>query len=257
VKPFFFGDSRRPLFGVHHPPRGRARRAGVVICPPFGQEYLRAHRSLRELASRLADAGFHTLRFDLHGAGDSAGEAAESRLAGWREDVASALAEVRENAGSPRAVLVGLRLGATLAALAAANDPDVAALVLWDPVTDGAAYVRELRAAHETWLREHARGAALEPGEVLGIPFPAALAADLEGVDLTAVPPRAPRILVVSSDLGDGAPPSPWPSATPDGLERRRFAPSPVWLHAEGMNRSLAPVDVLDGVAAWLAEVCP
>ena len=40
--------------------------------------------------------------------------------------------------------LVGLRLGATIAAAVAANRDDVDRLVLWDPVTDGADYMQSV-----------------------------------------------------------------------------------------------------------------
>jgi len=257
LKPFYFGDPRRPLLGIHHPPRGASRRTGVVICHPFGQEYLRAHRPLRELAARLSEAGYHVLRFDYHGAGDSAGEAAEARVEGWLEDTGAAIVEVREASGSPRVALVGLRLGATLAAHAAQRMGGVDALVLWDAVTEGAAYVRELRAAHRQWLLDHAPGAPSGPEEVLGFPLPASLAGDLEGLSLDAVAAvPAVRALVVGSDEGD-AMPAPWPAADAGIVERRRFPPAPVWLHAEGMDRSLVPGELLDFVVGWLASACP
>jgi alpha-beta hydrolase superfamily lysophospholipase len=256
LKPFYFGDSGRPLFGVHHPPRGAHRRAGVVICHPFGQEYLRAHRSLRELGGRLAGAGFHVLRFDYHGCGDSAGEGNEARLEEWLGDTAAAVAEIREAAGSTPVALVGLRLGATLAGLAASRLGSVEALVLWDPVIDGARYLRELGANHAAWMREHARGSPARPDEVLGFPLPEALAADLADLELDrlrAVPAR--RALVASSDGGEGAPLL-WGAAPPEAVERRRFPFAPVWLHAEGLDRAIVPGDLLDFVTTWLGGAC-
>lgn len=257
MRPFYFGDSRRPLFGIHHAPHAVSRRTGVVICHPFGQEYLRAHRSLRELAGRLADVSFHVLRFDYHGGGDSAGEPGDARVEGWLEDTTAALDEIREAAGSARVALVGLRLGATLAALAARRAGGVEALVLWDPVTEGAAYLRELRAAHRAWLADRARGATVRDDEALGFPLSPALATDLDRLSLdgaAAVPAR--RALVVSSDEG-GEAPTLWSDAADDAVERRRFPPAPVWLHAEGMERSLVPGELLDFVTAWLGSACP
>ncbi len=56
------------------------RRAGVcrlpksiVLCHPWGQEYLRAHRSMRQLGNLLAAAGHHVFRLDYFGTGDSGG----------------------------------------------------------------------------------------------------------------------------------------------------------------------------------------
>ena len=47
---FYFGDRATQLFGAYHaPPAAADRRQAVLICPPIGQAYLRAHRSLRRL----------------------------------------------------------------------------------------------------------------------------------------------------------------------------------------------------------------
>lgn len=250
VKPFYFGRSSRPLYGVLHEARGGRRRSGVVICPPFGQEALRAHRSLRELASRLADAGVPALRFDYGGSGDSAGEPGDARLDEWVEDARAAVEEMREGTGESRVALAGLRLGASVAALAAQRDGGASALVLWEPVVDGAAHVAGLRAAHAAWMRDHAPGAGLSPDEVLGFPLPRALAADLAGLRLDRLEgPPARRTLVVSSE--DGGHATLWAGAT--GVENRTVPPAPVWLHAEGMSRVLVPGALLEGLVAWLA----
>lgn len=253
MKPFYFGDRARRLYGVHHAPRGRARRAGVVVCPPFGQEALRAHRALREWSHALADAGFNTLRFDLSDTGDSSGDGGGARLARWREDVDAAIDEMREMTEGAGVVLAGLRLGGTLAALGARGD-GVEALLLWDPVRSGAAHVAELHAAHAAWLDDHAPGASHAPDEVLGFPLPADLAADLSSLDLDATPPVARPTLLASTAATDALA-GLWSEAA--SVTRRRFAAAPVWLHAEGMESSLVPGDLVAGSVGWLAEVCP
>jgi hypothetical protein len=249
VKPFYFGRSSRPLYGVLHEARGARRGPGAVVCPPLGQEALRAHRSLRELASRLANAGVPALRFDYGGSGDSAGEPEDARLEGFVEDALAAAEEMREGTGEPRVAFLGLRLGASVAALAAHRQGGADALVLWEPVVDGAAHLAELRAAHAAWMRDHAPGAALSPDEVLGFALPGALAEDLAGLRLDrleAVP--ALRALVVASAPG-GAPL--WKGEA--AVEHRVLPPAPVWLHAEGMSRVLVPGALLEALVAWLA----
>jgi alpha/beta superfamily hydrolase len=251
VTPFYFGSSSRPLFGVLHEARGSRARPGAVLCPPFGQEALRAHRSLRELAARLAEAGFPALRFDYSCSGDSAGEPGGARLETWVEDAVTAVEEVRDSTGEARVVLVGLRLGAAVAALAARRAGDAAALVLWEPVVDGAPHLAGLRAAHAAWMRDHAPGAPLSPDEVLGIPLPPGLASDLGGLRLNcAGAPPARRALVVES-VPDSAGQSLWEGEA--AVERRAVPPAPVWLHAEGMARALVPGALLDDIVAWLA----
>jgi pimeloyl-ACP methyl ester carboxylesterase len=240
LKPFFFGDSARPLLGRHHPPPGApARRWSVVLCNPFGQEYLRAHRSLRELAHRLAQAGFHVLRFDYYGCGDSAGESDEGSLAQWQADIEAAVDEVREAAGTPRVALVGLRLGATLAALVAERRADLDHLVLLDPIVDGAAYLRELKAADESWLREHAHREVARgegpPAEALGFPVAAPLAESLGGVRLD---------------------PGRWPAAHVLVVDHRAYAGAPVWVHDDGFERALVPHAALEAITSWLGTAC-
>jgi predicted alpha/beta hydrolase len=118
VRPFFFGSAAEPLFGAYHPAAGRpVQSTGVVVCNPFGVEAIYAHRMYRVLAERLARAGFHTLRFDYFGTGDSAGDSGEGSLARWSQDLLAASEELKDTAGLSRVAWVGLRLGGTLAAL--------------------------------------------------------------------------------------------------------------------------------------------
>ena len=259
MRPFFFGDSSAPLFGVYHPPQGAHPRAwGVVVCNPFGQEYLRAHRALRQLAARLAAAGFHTVRFDYFGCGDSAGDDDEGRVGRWIQDAAAAADEVEALSGSSRLALVGLRLGANVAAGLASRRAGVEQLVLWDPVLDGRRYLEELAAAHETWIREHARarpdGGAPAAAEVLGFPLPHALRAEIEAFDLGGSTCPAPRALVLTSGGADAG--ALYRSAGPEAVERVRVAGPPVWSRGDGLDESLVPAETLDVIAAAMVRSC-
>ncbi len=257
MNPFFFGVSDRPLLGVHHAPEGPALPCAAVVCNPFGQEYLRAHRSLRELAQRLAEAGLDVLRFDYRGTGDSGGASDEGRVDDWLTDVGLAVDEIRETSGRARVCLLGLRLGAALAALAAARRDDVAALVLWDPVVRGAEYVGELRSRHDAWMRDHVQGhRSRGGGEALGFPLPAELVAQLGALDLDALPTApAGRTLLVSSAPGGPVFPA-WARPGHEGVDTRSFPPSPVWLHEEGLGQTLVPRALLDSVADWVRDAC-
>jgi len=65
MTPFHFGDSSRKLFGVYHRAgTASAQAPAVLLCNPFGEEAIRAHRIYRILAERLARHGAHVLRFD-------------------------------------------------------------------------------------------------------------------------------------------------------------------------------------------------
>jgi len=263
VRPFFFGETAEPLLGLHHPPAGaRTRPSAVAILNPFGDEYSRAHRSLRQLADRVSAAGFHVLRFDYFGCGDSAGADDQGRLARWLEDAAAALEELEALSGASRMALVGLRLGGSLAVELARRRQGIEQLALWDPVARGQVYLQELEAAHATFLRENARRARAvesEPPQVLGYPLPPALRAEIEAVDLTgcASPPaRHTLLLTTGSDQRTTV----FPAGPPPGgsLERERMAGSAAWQRdTDAMASALVAVDALERITRWLDRRCP
>jgi uncharacterized protein len=151
--PFFFKRADVALFGIEHLPPGPAATTAYLFSHPFGEEKLWSHRACLSLARELAARGHIVLRFDYAGAGDSTGQIAESDLTTCLADLTAAALTLRERHPQlTRIGLIGLRLGATLAALLAeraTEEPALqplreAPLVLWDPVIDGAAYLQEL-----------------------------------------------------------------------------------------------------------------
>ena len=148
--PIRFGNPARELAGIYQPARANAGPAGcALICNPFGQEAIRFHRMFRVLADRLARTGMHVLRFDYFGTGDSGGDDEQGDFEGWIGDVLMANAELIRRSGAAPCAWFGVRLGASLAAIASGRpgqSPD--RLVLWDPVIDGTAYLAELAEAH-------------------------------------------------------------------------------------------------------------
>src|SRR4051812_12036371 len=106
--PIHFGSAEARLFGWYHRP-AQPRATAVVICNPLGDDYVRAHRSLRHLAEALAAAGYPVLRFDFHGTGDSAGDERDpGRVEAWRRDVGAAVDELRARSGAAAISIVGL-----------------------------------------------------------------------------------------------------------------------------------------------------
>jgi pimeloyl-ACP methyl ester carboxylesterase len=247
MNPFFFGTKARRLFGVYTPAASQASRRALVLCHPWGQEYIRAHRSMRQLAIRLARADVHVLRFDYFGTGDSAGDMLDADLEGWERDIESALAELRDTTGADAVGLVGLRLGATLAARVAARQGDeVQQLVLWDPVVRGTAYLESLRGGAPAPDGER-------PEELFGFELSRRLADEIEALDLREVAARLrPRSLVVLSTEE-----TPEEIAPSGALEVERvLAPSP-WIEEKidrtGTGVGTIPVKVLDRIVEWLA----
>ncbi|MFM0024679.1 alpha/beta hydrolase [Paraburkholderia madseniana] len=147
-------------FGWLHRPAGAQAEMGVVLCNPFGYEALCTYHGWREFAEALAARGMPTLRFDYPGTGDSSGhEEDPQRLRAWLDSIKTAATWLRAETGVTRLSLCGLRLGATLAALAAEELGGVENLVLLMPVSSGKSYIRELEIQHQSWLSaQHALG---------------------------------------------------------------------------------------------------
>ncbi len=136
-----FNSGEQRLHGVLHLPQDDIRRA-LVFCHPFAEEKKCAHRTMVEAARGCAAAGCAVLRFDHRGCGDSAGSFGEFSLREWRMDIEAALDCAEAQTQSPVGLL-GLRLGATLAAGVAESRPGVACLVLWEPIVNGARYIKQ------------------------------------------------------------------------------------------------------------------
>lgn len=174
-RPFFFARRDTRLFGMLHEPATPGARLGFVLSHPFAEEKLWSHRVLVTFARALAARGHPVLRFDYAGAGDSAGETAGTSLASHLDDLRAAVGTLETKVPDlERIGLVGLRLGATFAALLAEEAASGGAssalrdapLVLWDPVVDGAAYLQDvLRANLSAQLASHGR--VIETREVM------------------------------------------------------------------------------------------
>lgn len=210
MNPFFFGTSSEPLFGVFHPPKSSsARQATVLLCCPLGQEYMRSHRAFRQMALLLSRAGFPVMRFDYYGTGDSAGDSHQVSIERCRRDVEAAVEELRDMSGATEVVLVGLRMGANIAALAAAGLSGVAHVVLWDPVTDGPQHLVELlneNPALSGTIRGADDAARIEGTEgTLGFPLTPRLRNEIAVLDLRTVPAAASDYFVVSSSHEEDA----------------------------------------------------
>ncbi|HYF42781.1 MAG TPA: alpha/beta fold hydrolase [Ramlibacter sp.] len=185
--PIAFDAAAGWCFGWFHAARPPVRDLAVVLCRPLGQEAIFSYPSLAQLAEKLADAGYPVVRFDYQGTGDSSGSDEEpGRVAAWLASIEAAVEEAKALARVPRVALVGVRMGATLAAHAASRLGGVDALVMWAPCASGRAFVRELRAASGTV----APGGAIE---AMGFTYTGQTLEDLQRLDCTALPSAPAR----------------------------------------------------------------
>ena len=263
IEPFYFSQSATPLFGVYHAPAGRgSTNSAAVLCYPMGQEYIRSHRAFLQLSERLASRGFHVLRFDYYGCGDSAGDGEEGTLRRWMADVSTAIDEVRSGCGIERVYVIGLRLGASLAAIVASQREDIHGVVLWEPVVSGPAYLESTVRAHQAWLAgSFARITRSLPGgrtkEVLGFPVTDALASELR-LDLLALKWNpAQRILMISHGMAPNSAQLSGNLETAGGPVRCDTMEGPrVWLKEDGtFGKGIVPNEALGRIVDWACEV--
>lgn len=147
MEPLYFGESGKRLFGVLHVPSvARPEAQAVLLCPSIGHEYMRLHRGYQMLAVDLARKGYHVLRFDLFGMGDSEGESSEATLAQWEEDVRTAARLLMQRSGAQTITSVGVRMGAPV--LIGAELDCCNHLILWDPVCSGVEFLTHLDQLH-------------------------------------------------------------------------------------------------------------
>jgi pimeloyl-ACP methyl ester carboxylesterase len=243
VNPFFFGPShQQQLFGVYEPATTARSQRGAVICYPWAREYLLAYPTLRLLTRTLAERGWHVLRFDYLGTGDSAGGAAEGSHRQWVTDIGIAVQELRDLAQVRQVALIGMRHGAALSAVAAAETRDVDRLVLWDPVADGRAYLRE--------LGDTANG---PESDVQGAVLTERLRADIASITPAIFAGGLPRTLVVSTGQGNAADPVA-ASLHASGTEHSvaHVPDIQVWREEWGQGSKGLAVAAVERIVSWL-----
>ena len=259
IEQFFFRESKSPLFASYHAPDGSngVRSCCVLLCQPFGHEYIRGHRAFKLLADRLARAGFPTLRFDYRGCGDSGLDAEDVGLDEWTEDLRAAAEMCRARSGRRKVCALGLRLGASLALLESNAKGTLDGLVLWDAVLSGSTYLEELEALHRGLLRSLPGGAAgaSRSGvrEFVGFPYANLLHGQLAKLDLTASRVNgAVNVLTIETVGSSGG------RALDLGAERQdRRVVDDVRIWMEDADKALIPQESLAQMIGWLREVYP
>jgi exosortase A-associated hydrolase 2 len=144
-KPFFYRQGTHERFAVMHVPSISVPKNALVMCHPFGEEKLWSHRVFVNYARKAAERGIVVLRFDMMGHGDSGGDSEECTIDSCLSDIDTAVSTLmNEFPDLVETGLLGLRFGATLAALYAEQRDEIDYLVLWEPIIDGQRYMQEL-----------------------------------------------------------------------------------------------------------------
>jgi pimeloyl-ACP methyl ester carboxylesterase len=134
----FLEAGEETILAVATNPVAEPLGVGIVVLPGGGAPVTTGrNRFAVRLCRDLASIGFHTIRLDYHGAGESTGSISRLRLdRPFVEDARAAMGFLRLQ-GIERIVLVGSCFGARTALAAAMASPDVIAVALVScPVRD-------------------------------------------------------------------------------------------------------------------------
>ena len=185
MTPYFFGDAKRPLYALYHAPHGSAvRNSAVLLCLSIAHEHAASRDMLSALAGELAANGHHVLSIDYSGTGESTGEIGRGHFLRWLRDIDMAVAELSALSGAQELSVVGVRVGALLAATALATvRTPLRKLVLWDPVICGADFMAALERQHHHQLGRR-RLSLASSDDLLGYRFPPDLRRNLGFADL-------------------------------------------------------------------------
>ena len=135
---FPFGDTL--LYGSIYAATERRHPFGLLICSSWGLDAERAHTVSPPLAMGMARLGGVALRFDYPGTGDSFGDYGTASIETWSGAALAALREAEYRYPGTKWVMVGLMLGASVAAVAA-RAADIRHFLLLQPSFDPAGYV--------------------------------------------------------------------------------------------------------------------
>jgi alpha-beta hydrolase superfamily lysophospholipase len=258
---WLLADGRACLHWWHAPAAARASGWGVVLCPPLGFEHQAMYRALRVLAERAAAHGHVVLRVDYPGTGDSAGgDGGAHDWTGWLAAVRAAADALRAHPAVRAVAVVGVQMGAAIAAAATAGHgkdrAQAEALALVAPVTNGRLWLRERRALLATMGRPDG-AAALPDGvqEAAGLLLAADTRARLEQLALADLPGPLPLAVLVADR--DDRPPS---EAVVRAWEARGAAVTHVRfpgydLLLRDAHEAEIPEPLWGGVLAWLAAL--
>jgi alpha/beta superfamily hydrolase len=203
IVPVFFGQDSI-LYGCYHLPPDYRHRPGVLICQPTGHEYERCHRAMRQLAVQSAKKGLSAMRFDYYATGDSAGNCEELSLARMRLDIQRAIQHCCDKTGVKQLTLVGVRLGATLAAQLASSCCEIESLVLYAPVFDGEALFNEWQRDQQAFHDKHSyQLQQAGANEILGFTVPGKFQSELRRNFDPAAPGRALKRVLILTDETD------------------------------------------------------
>jgi len=154
----------------------------VILFYPFGQEYMRAHKAFKQLASLLTRKGYDVYRFDYPGTGDSCGDETNTSFCDYLSASNLVIGHLSSQQQYSSISAIGLRLGALVAATVASQNKSLSRVVLWDPIADGELFIQD--SIEQSDLKDH--GSTGNWG-IHGFPLSQKFRQDIAPYDLTTL----------------------------------------------------------------------
>lgn len=182
---YFIEDTAEKIYTVYHEPDPATdRNSAVLLVYPDGQEYMRSHRMYLQIAKELSRVGFHVLRFDFYGTGDSSGEHAVASIGRWQGNIARCAEELIAVSGTPKLSIFATRLGATIASSIEITGTQLQHFIALDPVISPANHLKSKRRQHCAMLEDlnrfqFRRSDTADGDDILGYEYSPQLCSDL------------------------------------------------------------------------------
>lgn len=152
---------RGEISGTLYSDSSQFQKKLFIVCNPFGQEHLRYLKSIVQMCSDLAVQSGFVFNFDYLGTGNSDGRKRECRLDKWAEELGACYEALTDSNRFEEVNLIGLGLGANI--IDSFSGELVRMKILWNPISNGRSYIKELSRIH---------GSILEFGLRVGPLFP-------------------------------------------------------------------------------------
>ncbi len=153
---FFFQNKGENLFGIFYLPLEgifEKHKTGIVMCQPFAMESMVMQRVEVDIARNLAKNRFPVFRFHYRGCGESEGVSRDVTFSSQISDTLCAIKYFMDQIdGIDSILLLGLRMGGSVAIKVSELEPLVKYLILCEPVVKLKNYFYELLRSKKIFL---------------------------------------------------------------------------------------------------------
>jgi len=189
------------IFFWHHTPEKINKNAAIIIIGPIGPEYMSSHRSIRLLADSLSLLGFHSIRYDPIGMGNSSGKLDDPHIwKNWVESPNILADHLQKKFNINDIILIGLRSGC-LVLSEAQQRFSIKSAVFWYPLISGTAFIRGIQLLDSVLYENKEKSNTLEGG---GYPFTQELQNDIKKINIVAQNYNSlENALVITSEISE------------------------------------------------------